>query len=111
MSQAVSSIGLDSARLQYLQQVMEEDVEQGKYHGAVIMVARNGVIGLKAAVGHAVLETKTPMRKDHLFSLFSTTKALTNVLVLRAIEKGQFALTTRVTGIIHHLASAAVSSA
>ena len=37
---------------------------------------------------------------DSVFSLFSLTKALTNVLVFRAIELGQFALTTRVSEII-----------
>ena len=96
--------GLDAIRLQRIVATMEADVAQGKYHGAVLMVARHGQIGLRAAVGHAVLETHTPMRLDHVFSLFSTTKAFTNVLVLRAIEQGRFALTTRVVDIIPEFA-------
>ena len=104
MSAVTPDAGLDTARLQQIKTVIETDIAQGKYHGAVIMVARHGVVGLQEAVGHAVLETRTPMRMDHVFSLFSTTKAFTNVLVLMAIEQGRFALTTRVVEIIPEFA-------
>ena len=40
------------------------------------------------------------MTKKSVFSLFSTTKAITNVLVFRAIERGEFALTTKVSKVI-----------
>jgi len=96
--------GLDKNRLQRIRAVIEEDVASGKYHGAVIMVARHGEIGLQEAVGHANLETQITMHMDHVFSLFSTTKAFTNVLVFIAIEKGRFALTTKVAEIIPEFA-------
>jgi len=96
--------GLDKNRLQRIRAVIEEDVASGKYHGAVIMVARHGEIGLQEAVGHANLETQITMHMDHVFSLFSTTKAFTNVLVFMAIEKGRFALTTKVAEIIPEFA-------
>ena len=100
MSAAKKESGLDKTRLQRIKAVIEEDVARGSYHGAVIMVARNGEIGLQEAVGEAVQETATAMRSDHLFSLFSTTKAFTNILVFMAIEQGRFALTTRIAEII-----------
>jgi CubicO group peptidase (beta-lactamase class C family) len=96
--------GLDVSRLRQIRTVVEQDIAMGYYHGLVIMVARNGVIGLQEAIGHAVLETRTPMRMDHVFSLFSTTKAFTNVLVLMAIEQGRLALTTKVAEIIPEFA-------
>ena len=37
---------------------------------------------------------------DSVFSIFSATKAITNVLVFRAIERGQLLLTTKVSEII-----------
>ena len=37
---------------------------------------------------------------DTVFSIFSVTKAMTNVLVFRAIELGQLALTTKVSSVI-----------
>ena len=92
--------GLEKDRLLHLKSVIEDDVARGRYYGAVILVARHGVIGLHEAVGYANLKDKRPVAKDSVFSLFSTTKALTNVLVFRAIERGEFALTTRISEII-----------
>lgn len=92
--------GLNSERLQHLRAVMEDDIARGLYFGGVITVARHGVIGIQVALGHAGGEAKRPVRKDSVFSLFSVTKAFTNVLAFRAIELGQFALTTKVSTII-----------
>jgi CubicO group peptidase (beta-lactamase class C family) len=110
MSSTLQENGLDESRLQLLKQVMEQDVEEGKYHGAVIMVARNGVIGLQEAIGNAVKEDNIPMRMDHAFSLFSTTKAFTNILVFRAIEAGVLSLRTKVSEIISQFAGGARES-
>jgi len=41
-----------------------------------------------------------PLRLDSVFSIFSVTKAITNVLVLRSIELGRFALTTRISDLV-----------
>lgn len=91
---------LNSDRLQHLKHVIEKDIEKGLYFGGTIIVARYGKIGFHEAFGHANSERKRPVKKDSVFSLFSVTKSFTNVLVLRAIELGQFALTTKVTEII-----------
>ena len=96
--------GLDTARLQQIRAVMEEDVAQGRYLGAVIMAGRNGEAGLHEAVGHIDPEKKTAMRKDHVFSLFSVTKALTSALAFRCIERGRFGLTTSVAEVIPEFA-------
>ncbi len=87
-------------RLGHLQRVIEEDVAAGRYFGAVIAVARAGRLGLHAAVGHADSARSRPLRLDSVFSIFSVTKAITNVLVLRAIELGRFALTTRISDLV-----------
>lgn len=92
--------GLNPDRLHHLTRVIEEDIEKGLYFGGTIIVARHGKIGFHEAIGHANSERKRPVKKDSVFSLFSVTKSFTNVLVLRAIELGQFALTTKVTEII-----------
>lgn len=92
--------GLDRERLLQLKSAIEADIERGLYYGAVILVARHGVIGLHEALGCGNSKDKRPLRKDSVFSLFSTTKAFTNMLVFRAIEKGLFALTTKVSEII-----------
>jgi CubicO group peptidase (beta-lactamase class C family) len=100
MVERADRYGLDGERLLHLKAVVEDDVRRGLYYGAVILVARNGVVALHEAIGCTNLKEKQPVTKDSVFSLFSTTKALTNVLVFRAVERGEFALTTKVSEII-----------
>jgi CubicO group peptidase (beta-lactamase class C family) len=92
--------GLQQDRLSHLQATIEADIAANRYFGAVIAVARNGTPGLLEAIGFSDEAHSTPLALDSVFSLFSLTKAFTNVLALRAIELGQFALTTRVSEII-----------
>lgn len=87
-------------RLDRLKSVIEADVASGAYHGAVLRVMRGGVIGFDEAIGFADEAHGRPLAKDSVFSIFSTSKAFTNILILRAIEEGRFALTTRVSDIL-----------
>ena len=92
--------GLDAKRLRHLKEVIQDDIDRGRYYGGVILVARNGMVGIHEAVGLIDPKHGKPVTKKSVFSLFSTTKAITNVLVFRAIERGEFALTTKVSEII-----------
>jgi len=87
-------------RLDHLKAVIEADVSAGAYFGAVLRVARKGVLGFDEAIGFADAEGTKPLKKDNVFSIFSTSKAFTNILILRAIEMGRFALTTKVSEVI-----------
>ncbi len=100
MPRKTASNGFAVGKLQRLKSAIEGNIEQGKYHGAVVLVARHGEIGLHEAIGHSRRASHTPMRKNDVFSLFSVTKAFTNVLVFRCIERGDFALTTRISELI-----------
>lgn len=91
---------LSEERLEALRRAIEADVERGLYHGAVIAVTRHGHIGLQAAIGSADAERKQPLRWDSVFSLFSVTKAFTNVVALKSVELGRLALTTPISRII-----------
>ena len=92
--------GLDPSRLAHLKATIEADIAANRYFGAVITVARHGEVFLADHIGCGDEAQTIPLRQDSVFSLFSLTKALTNTLVLRAIELGQFALTTRISEII-----------
>jgi CubicO group peptidase (beta-lactamase class C family) len=98
--------GFSQPRLARLKAVIEADVASGAYFGAVLRVMRGGVIGFDAAIGAADAEGTRPLVRDNVFSIFSTSKAFTNILILRAIEEGRFALTTRVRDIIPEFAGA-----
>jgi CubicO group peptidase (beta-lactamase class C family) len=75
------------------------------YAGAVVLVARRGVIGVQAAVGAAVRygvaagrpvelpdSQRVPMRVDSIFDIASLTKLFTTVLALRQVEAGTLSL-------------------
>ena len=92
--------GWDQARLDHLKAVIDEDIAKGKYLGAVLKVTRGGEVGVEQAFGHADEAKTKPLALDSVFSIFSVTKAITNVLVFRAIELGELALTTKVSQVI-----------
>jgi CubicO group peptidase (beta-lactamase class C family) len=96
----MSDAGMNETRLAHLRSSIEADVKRRLYHGTVIIVARHGRIALQAAIGSADEQQTRPLQIQSVFSIFSVTKALTNILVLRAVELGQLALTTKVVDII-----------
>lgn len=93
-------------RLERLREVVRDDVERGRYHGAVIRLARGGQEGFHEAIGHRDAEHRHALRTDTVFSIFSGTKAYINVLVLRAAELGRFALTDRMSSIVPEFSGA-----
>jgi CubicO group peptidase (beta-lactamase class C family) len=96
----MSEARFNEERLEHLKRVIAQDVDAGRYYGAVIAVARGGRLGIHAAIGHGDAARKQPLQLDSVFSIFSVTKAITNVLVLRSIELGHFALTTRISDLV-----------
>ena len=86
--------------LKHAEAVIRDDIARGKYFGAVLKVARAGKIGLEIAIGDEGGSGTKPLAMDSVFSIFSATKAITNVLVFRAIERGQLMLTTKVSEVI-----------
>ena len=96
----MASPGMDQQRLADLQKVIQADIKGGLYHGAVIRVACGGKVALETAIGAADAAQAQPLALNSVFSIFSVTKAFTNLLVLRAIEQGRFALTTSISELI-----------
>jgi CubicO group peptidase (beta-lactamase class C family) len=91
---------LDAAALQRIVETITRDIENERYDGANIIVARNGRIGLHAALGYAERATKRPSAADDVYRLLSLTKTFTNVLTLQAISDGLLDLSTKVIDII-----------
>jgi CubicO group peptidase (beta-lactamase class C family) len=87
-------------RLEQLATVIEADIARGDYYGVVLKVGRGGRPVFERAIGHAYAGGERMLKTDDVFSLFSVTKAFTNVLVMRAIEEGRFSLNTRVRDVL-----------
>ncbi len=87
-------------RFTQLQKVIESEIARGLYHGAVVKVAQGGKVVFDTAVGTADADRKLPLAHNSVFSIFSVTKAFTNLLVMQAIEQGRFLLTTPISDLI-----------
>ena len=87
-------------RLGQLRSVIEADIARGDYYGVVLKIGHAGEVVFDEAIGAQDAAGEKPLRRDNVFSLFSVTKAFTNVLIMRAIEEGRFQLTTKVRDVL-----------
>jgi len=65
--------------------------------GASVLVAKNGKIIYKDAIGKANLELNVPMNADHIFRIGSITKQFTAVAILKLMEQGKIDLQDDIT--------------
>jgi CubicO group peptidase (beta-lactamase class C family) len=88
------ALGMSSARLARIGQVLEQDVAQGRMPGAVVAVARRGKLVFYEAFGYLdpAAADKVRMPRDALFSIASMTKPLTGVATLMLQEEGKLHL-------------------
>jgi CubicO group peptidase (beta-lactamase class C family) len=84
--------GLSSERLARIVPVMNQLVQEGKFPGMSVTVARGGKIAFQQEFGFADLEKKEPLRKDAIYRVFSMTKPVTGVAVMILLEEGRFLL-------------------
>jgi len=92
--------GFDARRLEFLTAAVERDIAEGQYFGGVISVKRGGERAYHKVFGHSSESKERRVADDSVFSLFSVTKAFTNILVFQAIERGLLTLTTPLARII-----------
>lgn len=81
--------GFASDRLNRITQFFQSEVDKGALPGAVVIVARNGKIVYRQAVGYQDREKKLPMKVDSVFRIFSMTKPVTTVAVMMLAEEGK----------------------
>jgi len=86
---APADIGLNPHRTQQLVDVLRERVDRQHIPSAVVLVARQGRIGLFEAVGQQDPATGTPMRTDSIFRIYSMTKPLVSVAIMMLVERGR----------------------
>ncbi len=97
-------LGLDPDALKRLAEIIEKDIARELYDGAVFIVGRHGKIAMHEAIGHTDLANKRVAARDDVFHLMSITKQLTTTIILAAIERGEFQLTTQVREVIPEFA-------
>jgi CubicO group peptidase (beta-lactamase class C family) len=85
-------VGFSSDRLQRIHELMQKNIEDGNFAGAVTLVARRGRIAHFEAHGMMDLETKKPMEKGAIFRIMSMTKPIVGVSILMLMEEGKIRL-------------------
>src|SRR5215475_3013206 len=89
----MSSHGFDPNRLQRLHDTIARHyVESGAIPGSLIMIWRQGKLAWQSMSGVTDLASKSAMREDAIFRLFSMTKPVTAVALLMLMEQGKVAL-------------------
>jgi CubicO group peptidase (beta-lactamase class C family) len=87
------SVGLSSARLSRLDEVMKRRYVDGGYlPGLITQVYRGGNLVHTGLSGHMDLERGRPMREDAIFRIYSMTKPITAVALMMLVEEGLIGL-------------------
>lgn len=87
-----AAAGVSTDRLQRIDRVLKEYVDQGKQAGIIALVVRNGQIVYHKAFGENGITTKVPLQRDAIMRIASQTKAITSVAVMMLYEEGRFLL-------------------
>ena len=83
------TVGMSSARLARIGEVLRADIERGRIPGAVVAIARKGKIVYFEAFGYRDKAAGVPMTTDTIFSIASMTKPMVTVGALQLYEQGR----------------------
>ncbi len=91
------SLGFAPTPLQHLDRLIRQHIEEGRYPGAQIALARHGKLALFRSYGDAKTEPRnSPATDETLFLLFSQTKVLTSSAVWTLVEEGKLSFMDRI---------------
>ncbi len=92
-----ASLGFAAGPLQHLDRLIRQHIEEGRYPGAQIALARHGQLALFRSYGDAKTEGgRAPATGETLFLLFSQTKVLTSSAVWALIEEGRLSFMDKI---------------
>jgi len=92
--------GLDPGRLGRIADWMDRYVDERKYPGSSVLIARGGEEVYFNATGSRNVEAGLPFTRDTLVRIYSMTKPVTSVALMMLAEKGLFHLEAPVTEFI-----------
>jgi CubicO group peptidase (beta-lactamase class C family) len=104
-------VGLSSERLERIGEMMKRHIDAGHIQGGVAAVARRGKVAYFEACGLMDIEAKTPMAKDALFRMASSSKPVTGVAIMMLVEEGKVRLSDPVYRFIPEFKGAKVAVA
>lgn len=100
--------GMSDERLDRIDSMLQQAIDEDQIPGAVALVARNGKIVLHKAYGLADVRDSLPFQPDDIFRIASQTKAITATAVMMLWEEGRFQLDDPIADYIPEFAEAGV---
>ncbi len=90
-------VGMDSSRLEHIDDVVQNGLKRGRMPGCVVLIGRaNRIVFLKAYGYRRLQPTNEPMTTDTVFDLASLTKPIaTATSVMLLVERGKLRLDHR----------------
>jgi CubicO group peptidase (beta-lactamase class C family) len=107
---SAAEAGLSEPKLAEVDRFMERQVADKKIAGGIVIVARDGKIGLFHAYGKMDLETNQPTRPDTIFRIYSMTKAITTAAALNLVDAGKIGVDDPVSKYIPSFADLKVAT-
>jgi CubicO group peptidase (beta-lactamase class C family) len=102
----LKSLGFASKPLDHLDALIRSHIDDGRYPGAQIALARHGKLALFRTYGNAKTEGgKVPATNETLFLLFSQTKVLTSSTVWTLVEEGKLSFMDKVAEFLPEFAA------
>ncbi len=84
--------GMSGERLQRIDNLVNEYIDNNWIPGGVALIARKGKIVYFKSFGFNEIESKDSMQTDDIFRIASMTKAITSVAAMMLYEEGKFLL-------------------
>ena len=86
------SVGLSSDTLDLAQAKMQQYIDSGKFAGISTLIMKNGEIIQRANFGYADFQTMKPINDSTIFRIFSMTKPIVSVALMKLYDEGKFTL-------------------
>ena len=100
------ALGFALKPLEHLDRLIREHLEERRYPGAQIALARNGKLALYRTYGDAkTKDGRVPASGETLFLLFSQTKVLTSSAVWALVEEGRLSFMDKISDHLPEFAS------
>lgn len=94
---SLAELGFAQKPIDHLDSLIKSHIDEGRYPGAQIALARHGKLALFRTYGNARTEGGSiPATNDSLFLLFSQTKVLTSSAVWTLVEEGKLSFMDRI---------------
>ncbi len=92
-----ASVGMSAQKLDNIGRAFRQELDQGKFPGAVLLVARKGKLVYSETLGMQDKDAGKAMARDSLFRIYSMTKPLVSVAAMMLVEDGRIQLTDPVS--------------